>query len=501
MTASQLRALAIALTATALMACNDPPTSTPTPAAMAANGTLPTTAAAGSTLSPAVRVTDSRGRAVSGAAVTFEVTAGGGSVSNSSVTTNINGVAALPGWFLGPAAGVNTLVARLGTLTPVTFTVTATDTELQKVAGDQTTCPAGASPGCRFTVRVRGPNGSGIANQSVLWTGPGGATLTTTTSLNGYATAPNLGPNGANGLFSQTARLVSSGAEVTFSYSIVTGGQFNIDLRFIGTITPSIQTAFTAVKARWEEVITGDLAPVALNQPAGAACRDASGNSLINHPAFNETVDDLVVFVQVDSIDGPGQVLGQAGPCLVRTSNRLPIFGMMRFDIADLTLMENTPGLLYEVMLHELAHVLGFPAVWTSAPFALLQDTASAGGNPNFIGARAASGFTIAGGTLINGSGVPVENTGSDGTRLAHWRESILSNELMTGFINSNAQVPMPRNPLSAITIGAMMDIGYQVNFGAADAYLLPGASALRLDEGPRRELIELPMPAPRMVH
>lgn len=465
---------------------------------MAASSTLPSSATAGSTMSPAVKLTDSRGRAVSGAAVTFEVTAGGGTVSNSTVQTNVNGIAGLPAWFLGTQPGTNTLVARHGSLTPVTFSVIVTDLDFRKFAGDNTTCPAGSTPGCRFAVQLLGANSSGVAGETVVWTGPGGASLTTTTGTGGFALAPNLGSNTATGSFTQKARVESSGIEVTFNYQIVTGGQYTIDIRYVGDISPSHQAAFAAAKQRWEQVITGNLAPVQLNIKADSACAPPGGEPLIRHPAINETVDDLLVFVQVDSIDGPGKILGQAGPCLIRSSTRLALLGMMRFDEADFNNIEAN-GLLQDVVTHELGHVLGFPNTWSDAQF-LLLDTLSVANNPYYKGARGGSAFVLAGGTLVNAVGVPVENTGSTGTRHSHWRESVLSNELMTGFINS--QGTAPRNPLSAITIGSLMDIGYQVNFGAADAYMLPGAgpSALRMDEGTRLEMIEAPMPPPRMI-
>ena len=44
---------------------------------------------------------------------------------------------------------------------------------------------------------------------------------------------------------------------------------------------------------------------------------------------------------------------------------------------------------------------------------------------------------------------------GGPGTRLSHWRESVLNNELMTGFLN------LGENPLSRITAGSMRDLGY----------------------------------------
>jgi hypothetical protein len=75
-----------------------------------------------------VRVTDNAGNPVSGVAVTFGVTAGGGSLSNSQPQmTNSNGEASTV-LTLGPAAGANTVTATAAGLTgsPQTFTSTAT---------------------------------------------------------------------------------------------------------------------------------------------------------------------------------------------------------------------------------------------------------------------------------------------------------------------------------------------------------------------------------------
>jgi len=50
---------------------------------------------------------------------------------------------------------------------------------------------------------------------------------------------------------------------------------------------------------------------------------------------------------------------------------------------------------------------------------------------------------------------LPIENIGGPGTAGGHWRESLLRNELMTGFLN------LGENPLSRITAGSMRDLGY----------------------------------------
>jgi hypothetical protein len=54
-----------------------------------------------------------------------------------------------------------------------------------------------------------------------------------------------------------------------------------------------------------------------------------------------------------------------------------------------------------------------------------------------------------------------------------HWSEKEFDRELMTGY--SESSMPLP---LSRLTIAAMKDLGYQVNFGAAEAFTLLLAGA-----------------------
>ena len=75
--------------------------------------------------------------------------------------------------------------------------------------------------------------------------------------------------------------------------------------------------------------------------------------------------------------------------------------------------------------------------------------------------------------------GVPVEDFGGPGTALVHWREGVFQNELMTGFAE-HVGVPMP---LSHVTIGSMADLGYVVDWGEADPYVLAGVRGAPLIE------------------
>jgi hypothetical protein len=117
-------------------------------------------------------------------------------------------------------------------------------------------------------------------------------------------------------------------------------------------------------------------------------------------------------------------------------------------------------GMLDDVIEHEMAHLLRFGTVWDLD--GLLRDTTTS--NPWFSGPDAQAAFRTALPSYSDKT-VPVEASGGSGTTLSHWRESVMTNELMTGFLNSGA------NPLSSVTIESMADLGYTVDVGAADPW------------------------------
>ena len=94
------------------------------PASIAANSSTTLTAAPGAQVTelPSVLVRDANGDVLPGAAVTFTVTGGGGTVTGGNATTNSAGIATVGSWTLGGTAGENTLNATTGNLSPVTFT-------------------------------------------------------------------------------------------------------------------------------------------------------------------------------------------------------------------------------------------------------------------------------------------------------------------------------------------------------------------------------------------
>src|SRR5262249_59644139 len=103
----------------------------------------------------------------------------------------------------------------------------------------------------------------------------------------------------------------------------------------------------------------------------------------------------------------------------------------MQFDVADVAALE-TSGRFRDVVLHEMAHVIGFGSLWALKDLIVGRGT----GNPFFPGGSASGAFVGAEalGTIFTGAIVPVEGGFGPGTRDVHWRESGLTNEPMTGF-------------------------------------------------------------------
>jgi hypothetical protein len=299
------------------------------------------------------------------------------------------------------------------------------------------------------------------------------ANATATTNVNGIATAGTwtLGATGVNTLSATVPALDLDGEPALFVATVRPAAGFDIQIRHQGAPSSSQLLAFAEAEVRWESLLTGDLPNVPVSVGAGS-CGAGS-------PALNEQVDDVLILANLSPIDGPGGVLGAAGPCFIRVPGSLPIVGQMRFDTDDLADLEDAE-LLGPVILHEMAHVLGFGTLWSQLD--LLEDASLSGGtDPHFTGPRATAAFNSAGGSNYSGAKVPVEDCpedlctgGGQGTADSHWRESVFGRELMTGFVSLGS------NPLSAITLESFADEGYTVNLGGADDFTI--GSGVRLD-------------------
>ncbi|HWZ26996.1 MAG TPA: leishmanolysin-related zinc metalloendopeptidase [Gemmatimonadales bacterium] len=414
-----------------------------------------------------VKVVDSGGSPVTLRGVTFAVVTGGGSIVEHSAFTDQSGLAAVH-WTLGGTVGSQSASATVSPAPFATFTATAsaagTATQIATFAGDGQTGLDTYALNFAPAVIVKDAAGLPVSGVSVTFAvASGGGSVTggtTTTSSNGVATVGSwVVQDGANTLTATAAPSGISSNPVTFN---ATGQAANypIELHLIGTFDATAQAAADSASARWARIIYVAGEPIPFNIGAGACFSPKT-------TAVNETVNGVVIFLVIDSIDGSGKVLAQAGPCYVRSDNRLPIAGLIEIDSSDVAFLEGQ-GELGEVILHEMAHILGFGTIWDPGDLALVADPAESGGtDPHFIGTLARGAFYGMGGlNYTGGAVVPVEDSGGPGTADGHWRERVFHTELMTGFLN----IGVP-NPLSVLTIASMGDMGYTVNYAAAQSY------------------------------
>lgn len=382
--------------------------------------------------------------------------------------------------FIGGGPQSTWIVAALGALSD-SVEVSVLPTTIASV----TIAPGAPYLAPGWTKQLRGValTGAGVPLEDVDVTWEALDPAIVTVSASGQADAQAVG----------SGRIVGTvvGFADTVSVTVTTcgaapAGDYLLEVRYVGAApSADIQAAFACAVARLRAVIRAPLTPVPFTNEDISDC--------VSGAVLNESVPGLLILATVEPIDGPGQVLGSAGPCYLRNSDVLPVVGRMRFDTADMQQLLDE-GSLASVILHEMLHVVGVGTIWDPS---FLNLNAGIGATPRFTGplARAAC-VEEHGGAVPCADWVPLENCQDLnpqlgcglGTINSHWKESVFANELMTGFLDAIS------NPFSAMTIQALADMGYGVDVQQSNDYLLPGASlraSLRLGDTPRR------LPAP----
>lgn len=422
------------------------------------NGEVNTTVSA----PPSVKAADAYGNPIPGIPVQFAIIMGGGALTGEQQSTNASGIATVSSWKLGTGAGQQLVTASATGVSSIAFAANALagpPKSLVKVAGDGQQAVANAAVLVRPAVRAIDEFGNAVGNVPVTFTpgsGSGTATGATVTTDLGTGMAVvggwTLGADSIQTIVATSSAL--PGVSQTFTVSAV-NSLFNIDVRFVGSGGSTlVRNAFTEAALRWRTIIINHVHNTLINVQEGS-CGSWT-------PAMNEMISDIVIYARITSIDGPGKVLGQAGPCFANSSSRLPAMGIMEFDEDDMpNLIAN--GSLREVILHEMGHVLGIGTLWSYYRSLLVGRGSD---DPYFTGSEGLAQFAAINSATYSGNPVPVENQGGAGTRDSHWRESVLARELMTGYLNRNVV-----NPLSRLTVGSLKDMGYTVNMASADPY------------------------------
>lgn len=126
-----------------------------------------------------------------------------------------------------------------------------------------------------------------------------------------------------------------------------------------------------------------------------------------------------------------------------------------RFDKADTPFLLDL-GLMDDVILHEMGHIIGLGTVW-DYDHDLLDEN-----NDYKVDTMATTVWQNEWDCIGT---PPIEKDYGEGTAFGHWDEECLLDELMTGFISLEV------TPLSRLTIACFDDLGYTVDYDTADDF------------------------------
>lgn len=242
--------------------------------------------------------------------------------------------------------------------------------------------------------------------------------------------------------------------------------QFRIDLNFADSLVGLNSAARDAISqaARfWEGVILGAGSIVGSNVLSIAI----AGQSFM---AQDGTADSGTL-----ALSGPSLTLDAADNIVITR-------GTSTLNSRRFAEFNSNPLYLRDIMIHELAHVFGFGTLWEPLEFSFTDGSKLLAGktliNRTNATYRADSYAGWAYGDLVGtftGTAVPIEPQ-----IFFHWDETRFDTELMTPF----AEAPGTPMPLSSLTLGALRDLGWSVNFGAVQPYTLPAVRSAALSTG-----------------
>jgi FG-GAP-like repeat/Bacterial pre-peptidase C-terminal domain len=241
--------------------------------------------------------------------------------------------------------------------------------------------------------------------------------------------------------------------------------KFKIQISFDATseaqLDPATKTAIDAAKDFWEAQLSGGGSLV----PGGILPIKITTEALKLKTGLPDNVTLAYSGPTIGSNDGKTLQIQSA----TTTINRLRLGTVTATGLKDL-------------FIHEFSHNLGFGTLWDPLSFRKADGSiyqiggVTADGSKlidrttNRYAANSNAGWAYgqllrdAGATSIVPTAVPIEAGFA-----AHWDESVFQAESLTPVANSESQ------PISLLTLAALKDLGWKVNFGAADlSYRLP---------------------------
>lgn len=164
------------------------------------------------------------------------------------------------------------------------------------------------------------------------------------------------------------------------------------------------------------------------------------------------------------------KVLASAAPVdLFPDLNRkeMPISGLATLNTNPKSEIRDNQRYLYDTMIHEFAHVLGIGTLWDQERGLIADDKKGLYTQNSYAG-------LYYGELLGTSSPTPVELTiGQGDSDLAHWNK--VPNFGLEVMVEWGAKDE--KQLTSQLTIASLRDIGFNVNYGAAEEYSLPSSN------------------------
>lgn len=202
--------------------------------------------------------------------------------------------------------------------------------------------------------------------------------------------------------------------------------------------------------------------------------------NVISYSSFNgpQTLTIEVVGVPQKTIEVVGVpqnwrngrgTLASAGPrrtAIDANGRRMPISGVANINSNPEAVAALSVDINYfrRVMIHEFGHVLGLGTLWEDPLYGRNFVNRSTGTYRADTYAGWAYGELL--GTFTQ-TVIPLTTGVGPGSDYSHWREQLFDTELMTHAADRAGM------PLSQLTIASLQDLGWYVNYGAAEAYSL----------------------------
>jgi hypothetical protein len=317
---------------------------------------------------------------------------------------------------------------------------------------------------------------------------------------------PGTNPTAFNSLSRLT---IASMADLGYSVSYVKADDYHlsrpeastnydIELVYDRGIDLKYRPYFLAAARRWVKVITGDIPDMyGIFDPKNGDCN-------IDHQSKFSGIDDIKIFVDLISdaqSDGLGGYTKRIDPCLTRVGSFLPAIGVMQYDPVDLANLyplltsqnpsdpDITASKATREITRDMGRVLGFGTNWIKKDL-LINFNPDNNSNtlcenfhyifaPGYVGVNALREYHSLSAQPVGD--IPViqkyfSGFSADLQCYTDWgfneQSFYLEYELMGGNKSKpNSGLPSTPPALSKITIGAMQDLGYTVDYSVSDPY------------------------------